>query len=87
MGTKQMRVSDDLYARVKAANRDGETLAETLDRLVGGYSLTDFADDATALRTGVAAATRLVEQAGTAPPAFDDLETLRERVVVRDLDG
>jgi len=49
MGTKQMRVSDDLYARVKAANRDGETLAETLDRLVGGYSLTDFADDATAL--------------------------------------
>ena len=44
-----MRVSDDLYARVKAANRDGETLAETLDRLVGGYSLTDFADDATAL--------------------------------------
>lgn len=49
MGTKQMRVSDDLYARVKAANREGETLAETLDRLVGGYSLTDFADDATAL--------------------------------------
>jgi len=45
------------------------------------------ADDATALRTGVAAATRLVEQAGTAPPAFDDLETLRERVVVRELDG
>jgi hypothetical protein len=49
MGTRQMRVSDDLYARVKAANREGETLAETLDRLVGGYSLTDFADDAAAL--------------------------------------
>jgi predicted CopG family antitoxin len=45
MGTKQMRVSDDLYARVKSENREGETLAETLDRLVGGYSLTDFADD------------------------------------------
>lgn len=44
-----MRVSEDLYARVKSENREGETLAETLDRLVGGYSLTDFADDATEL--------------------------------------
>lgn len=34
MGTKQMRVSEDLYARVKSENREEETLAETLDRLV-----------------------------------------------------
>jgi len=40
-----MRVSEDLYARVQSENREDETLAETLDRLVGGYSLTDFADD------------------------------------------
>ncbi|MDS0301109.1 hypothetical protein NDI76_20440 [Halogeometricum sp. S1BR25-6] len=49
MGTKQMRVSEDLHARVKSENWEGETLAETLDRLVGGYSLTDFADDAAEL--------------------------------------
>lgn len=30
----------------ESENREGETLAETLDRPVGGYSLTDFADDA-----------------------------------------
>ena len=41
MGTRQMRVSEDLYARVQSENREGETLAETLDRLVDGYSLTD----------------------------------------------
>lgn len=45
MGTRQMRVSEDLYARVQSENRADETLAETLDRLVDGYSLTDFADD------------------------------------------
>lgn len=44
MGTKQMRVSEELYARVKAENRKGETLAETLDRLVGGQSLRDLRD-------------------------------------------
>jgi predicted CopG family antitoxin len=46
MGTKQIRVSDDLYARVRSENREDETLGETLERLVGGYSLTEFADDA-----------------------------------------
>jgi predicted CopG family antitoxin len=49
MGTKQIRVSEDLYARVKSENRGDETLGETLERLVGGYSLTDFADDAAEL--------------------------------------
>ena len=49
MGTKQIRVSEDLYARVKSENRGDETLGETLERLVGGYSLTDFSDDAAEL--------------------------------------
>lgn len=44
-----MRVSEDLYARVQSENREDETLAETLDRLVDGYSLTDFADDMAAI--------------------------------------
>lgn len=45
----------------------------------------DGTDDATALKTGVAVATRLVEQAGTSPPALDGLEALCERVTVREL--
>lgn len=68
MATKQMRVSDDLYARVKAANRDGETLAETLDRLVGGYSLTDFADDATALDLDASVEEATDGSVGATPP-------------------
>jgi predicted CopG family antitoxin len=46
MATKQIRVSEDLYARVKSENREGESLGETLERLVDDYSLTDFANDA-----------------------------------------
>jgi len=45
MGTKQIRVSEDLYARVKSENRENETLGETLERLVDDYTLVDFADD------------------------------------------
>lgn len=37
--TKTIRVSEDLHARIKAHNRDGETLNETLDRLLRGPSL------------------------------------------------
>ena len=46
MGTKQIRVSEALYARVQSENQDDETLGETLERLVGDYTLEDFADDA-----------------------------------------
>jgi predicted CopG family antitoxin len=45
MGTKQVRISNELYERVKALNREGETFGETLERLVTDYSLTEFADD------------------------------------------
>ncbi|GGN90123.1 1-phosphofructokinase [Haloarcula pellucida] len=45
------------------------------------------ADDAAALQNGVAVSSRLVEQAGTAVPALDDVAALRERVTVRELDG
>ena len=49
MGTKQIRVSEDLHARVKSQNREGETLGETLERLVDDYTLLDFANDAAEL--------------------------------------
>ncbi|AXG05860.1 hypothetical protein DU500_05070 [Haloplanus rubicundus] len=42
MGTKQIRVSERLYARIQSENREGETLSETLERLVGGRSLRDL---------------------------------------------
>jgi hypothetical protein len=49
MGTKHIRVDDDLHARIKSASREDETLAETLERLLGDYSLAQFADDAAEL--------------------------------------
>ena len=45
MGTKQIRIGEDLYARVREENRSDETPGETLERMMGDYSLTDFADD------------------------------------------
>lgn len=71
MGTKQMRVSEDLYARVKSENREGETLAETLDRLVGGYSLTDFADDAAELDLDVSVEEMTDGSVGATPPGLE----------------
>ena len=44
MATKQIRVSEDLYARVRSENREDETLGETLERLVGGRSLAELGD-------------------------------------------
>jgi len=46
VGTKQIRVSEDLYARIESEKEPDETLGEALERLVGGYSLTEFAEDA-----------------------------------------
>ena len=41
--TKTIRVSEDLLTRIKAYNREGETLNETLDRLIRGPSLRELA--------------------------------------------
>mgnify|MGYP007116964064 CR=1 FL=1 len=49
MGTRQIRVSEDLYARVKRKSLEGESLGETLERLVDEYSPMDFANDAAEL--------------------------------------
>jgi predicted CopG family antitoxin len=45
MGTKQVRVSEQLYARVQSEKREGESFSDALERMVGDYGLTDFADD------------------------------------------
>lgn len=49
MGTEQIRVSEDLYARVRSENTEDETLGETLERLVDDYTLIDLANDAAEL--------------------------------------
>lgn len=49
VGTKQIRVSEDLYARVRSENTEDETLGETLERLVDDYTLIDFANNAAEL--------------------------------------
>jgi predicted CopG family antitoxin len=72
MGTKQIRVSEDLYARVKSENRGDETLGETLERLVGGYSLTDFADDAADLDLAFSVEEATDGTGGATPPAPED---------------
>ncbi|PSQ19495.1 hypothetical protein BRD04_10010 [Halobacteriales archaeon QS_9_67_17] len=46
MGTKHIRVDEDLHARIKSASREDETLGETLERLLEDYSLEQFAEDA-----------------------------------------
>lgn len=46
MGTRQVRISERLYARVKDEKRADETMGEALERMVGGYDLLDFAADA-----------------------------------------
>jgi len=45
MGTKQVRVSERLYARVEDEKRDGESFSDALERMVDGYDLLDFAAD------------------------------------------
>jgi hypothetical protein len=45
MGTKQIRVSERLYARVEDEKRADESIGEALERMVDDYGLTDFADD------------------------------------------
>lgn len=56
--TKTIRVSEELHTRIKAQNREGETLSETLERLVGSPSLRELAgvlsdDEADAFRQAV----------------------------------
>lgn len=37
--TKTIRVSEDLHSRIKAHSREGETLSDTIERLLRGPSL------------------------------------------------
>jgi predicted CopG family antitoxin len=43
MGTKSVRLDEEVYERIKAHKRDDETFSEVIDRLTSEYSLLEFA--------------------------------------------
>ena len=43
MGTKTIRLDEDVYEKLRARKRDDETFSEAVDRLVGGSSLLELA--------------------------------------------
>jgi predicted CopG family antitoxin len=45
MGTKTVRLEEDVYERIKSRKREGETFSEVVDRLTNDYTLLDFADE------------------------------------------
>lgn len=43
MGSKNVRLDDDVYDRLKREKRDGETFSEAVERLLGAPPLAEFA--------------------------------------------
>jgi predicted CopG family antitoxin len=80
MGTKSIRLDEDVYERIEAHKWEDETFSEAIDRLTSEYSLLDFAggyseDDAEqhrdrlerAERTATADHRELLERLGVDP--------------------
>ncbi|WP_436925674.1 antitoxin VapB family protein [Halosimplex amylolyticum] len=44
MGTKTVRLDDDVYERIKSKKRADETFSDAIDRLTSEWTLLDFAD-------------------------------------------
>lgn len=42
MGTKNVRLNEDVYERIKAKKNPDETFSEAIDRLIGGKSILDL---------------------------------------------
>jgi len=40
----QIRLDDDVYERVRAERREGESFSDAVERLINGRSLSDLAD-------------------------------------------
>jgi len=43
MGTKQVRLDEDVYARIKDQKREEETFSDAIDRLTTDWSLAQWA--------------------------------------------
>lgn len=44
MGSKQVRLDEEVYARIEDAKREDETFSETIDRLTSDWSLAEWGD-------------------------------------------
>lgn len=44
MGTRTVRLDDDVYERIRSEKREDETFSEAIERLIGGTSLLDLAN-------------------------------------------
>lgn len=58
MGTKMVRLDEEVYGRIEAHKRDDETFSETVERLIGGPSLLSLrgilsAEEAQQFREGI----------------------------------
>ncbi|KOX92804.1 hypothetical protein AMS69_10095 [Haloarcula rubripromontorii] len=58
MGTKHVRLDEDVYEAIRARKHEDETFSEAVERLIGGPSLLDLAgilsdDEADAFREAV----------------------------------
>ncbi|MFC6615120.1 antitoxin VapB family protein [Halopenitus salinus] len=42
MGTRNVRLDEDVYERIRSEKRPDETFSEAIDRLIGGASLLDL---------------------------------------------
>lgn len=42
MGTKTVRLDEDVYERIRAHKRDDETFSEVISRLVNDWTLVDY---------------------------------------------
>lgn len=40
----QIRLDDDVYERIKATKREGESFSDAVERLISGHSLRDLQD-------------------------------------------
>lgn len=45
MGTRMVRLDEDVYERIKSCKQEDETFSEAIERLTSEYSLLDFASD------------------------------------------
>jgi predicted CopG family antitoxin len=45
MGTKTVRLDEDVYEYIRAKKREGETFSDTIERLTSEWTLLDFASD------------------------------------------
>jgi len=78
-------VTEDVSLSAEAVETDVVDTVGAGDSLFAGVlsALQRGQSEREALKTGIAVAGRVVATAGTSPPAFDDLQTLRDSVRVR----